>query len=118
MINTDNHSNKTTMKTILSIPGNSATSVLKSLHNNSISSNYMGLDQSGRLIMEINYEPEQTNLIKEINEYMDACESLLAEVTNAVNKAIETRNSQIYKLIEDMKKRREERERKENLIIE
>lgn len=106
------------MKALLSIPGSSATRVLKSLHRNAIPCTYVGLDQSGRIIMEITYKSNQTHVITEINDFIETCESLLVELTNEVNKAIEAHNSPFYKLIDEMKKTREEREKKEPLVIE
>lgn len=77
------------MKTLISIPGCAASGVLKSLKTNNVDCNYMGLDQSGRIVMEVTYNSEQAVLIKELNEYMQTWEELVGAFKYAINEAIE-----------------------------
>jgi len=73
----------------------------------------MGLDQSGRILMQIRYEANHDELIKELNTYMEQFEELLHEVTKAVKETIQKRNDEINKEIDEIlnrnKKKREER---------
>ncbi|MBI3521452.1 MAG: hypothetical protein HY062_19090 [Bacteroidetes bacterium] len=84
--NQENSSNTTTM---ISIPACSASQTLKSLHINNISCKYMGIDQSGRILMQINFDQQQKELIRELTNYMEKSEELVAEFAKAFNQSIE-----------------------------
>ncbi|HXB41689.1 MAG TPA: hypothetical protein VNZ49_14205 [Bacteroidia bacterium] len=103
----------TSTTSIISIPPCAASGILKSLNENKISCDYMGLDQSGRILMQIRYEANHDELIKELNTYMEQFEELLHEVTKAVKETIQKRNDEINKEIDEIlnrnKKKREER---------
>lgn len=77
------------MKTLISIPGNTASDVLKVLHDNNIPCVYMGLDQAGRIIMEITYEPAQASPLKKLNDYMKQYEEWFSALSKSMNEALE-----------------------------
>jgi hypothetical protein len=77
------------MKTLISIPGNTASEVLKVLNENNIPCVYIGLDQAGRIIMEITYEPAQAVPIKKLNDYMKQYEEWFNSLASAMNEALE-----------------------------
>ena len=77
------------MKTLISIPGNTASEVLKVLNDNNIPCVYMGLDQAGRIIMEITYEPAQASPLKKLNDYMKQYEEWSNSLADALNEALE-----------------------------
>lgn len=106
------------MKTLISIPGNTATSVLKSLHLNRIACNYVGLDQAGRLIMEINYEPAQEELIKDLNEYMKHSEELLLAITASVNEALDKQRQELFRSLDELKKKHEENKKAKTVTLD
>lgn len=97
--------NEKSTTTIISIPPCAASGVLKSLHTNKISCDYVGLDQSGRILMQIIYEKDHDTFIKEINDYMEKSEELLLVMNQVVNEVIQKKRDEIDKSIEDIKKK-------------
>lgn len=73
---------------MISIPPYGA-DALKSLQINSIPTRYLGLDQSGRILMEIDYTSDQAELIRQITTQMQKSEELVAEFTHIFNQTIE-----------------------------
>lgn len=76
-------------KTIISIPQCAATFVLKSLQENSIRCEYLGIDQAGKILMQANYEDEQEELIGDLNDYMEKSEMCLNEINQAIKTLME-----------------------------
>ncbi len=76
------------MKTIISIPPCAASSVLKSLHANNVNCKYLGLDQAGRILMELSSEELKSEFIQEIVQYMDSIETIVNEFTKVINETI------------------------------
>ena len=74
--------------TIISIPPCAASSVLKSLHANNVNCKYLGLDQAGRILMELSSEQLKSEFIKEIIQYMDGVETIVNEFTKVINETI------------------------------
>lgn len=97
--------------TIISIPPCAASGILKSLHTNKISCDYMGLDQSGRILMQITYEKDHDTFIKEINSYMEKSEELLQAMNQVVNEVIQKYRDEMDKSLEDSKKKYEARKK-------
>lgn len=97
------------MKTWITLPACVAGAVLKSLQQNLIICQYMGLDQSGRLIMDIQFKSGQSGLIKELTEYIDACEKIMAECSIALNKALEAEHKKFQQHLDDFSKRNSNR---------
>lgn len=93
------------MKTLMSISGFTAPEVLKSLHANDISCSYMGLDQTGRLIMEINLQEGQDQLIEQLNEGMIEREKAAAEITKAFEEAVKKQYLELSKFSEEAKRK-------------
>jgi hypothetical protein len=100
--------NESATTTIISIPPCAASGVLKSLHDNKVPCNYMGLDQSGRILMEINYEKQHDALIKELNTYMETSEELLQAITKCITEFVEKQNAEIDKSVKDIKSKYQE----------
>jgi hypothetical protein len=100
------------MKKIISIPGGSAAEILKSLCNNNIDTNYMGIDQSGKLLMEISYQPEQDALINNMLDYMKRCEEFVAELSQVFEKALHEKGSKLNTFIESLKQTGKEQQEK------
>lgn len=73
---------------MISIPPYGA-DALKSLQANAIPTRYLGLDQSGRLLMEIDYTSDQAELIRQITTQMQKSEELVAEFTHIFNQTID-----------------------------
>ncbi len=93
------------MKTsIISIPASTASGVVKSLHVNGIDCKYMGLDQSGRLLMEISYTDSQNQLIADLTDYMADIETMGNEIAKAINEFQEARRKFAVRDFEEFKK--------------
>lgn len=71
-------------KTIISIPECAAKFVLKSLQENNIRCEYLGIDQAGKILMQSTHEEEQEELIGDLNGYMEKSEKLLSEINEAI----------------------------------
>jgi len=97
--------------TIISIPGAAASGVLKSLHENKISSNYMGFDQSGRILMQITYEARHNDPVREINSYIEMIEDFLTGFNLVLNELMEKHSDEINKVMEVLKKKYEDRKK-------
>lgn len=99
--------------TIISIPSSAASEVLKSLSENNINCKYLGLDQVGKIIMELSHDATQENLIRELIQYMGKIEQLANEFTQvlkeAVKKASEESEKRLEKIIQDFRLRRKAR---------
>lgn len=78
--------NKTT---IISIPPCAVSNVLKSLHENSIDCKYVGIDQSGRILMELNFLQTQNELIRELITQMEKAEQVVNEFTKILNETMQ-----------------------------
>ena len=88
-------------KTILSITSMAAYRVLKSLEERGIKCSYLGLDQSGRLLMEFNHKAEDKPLLDELQKYMQDCESFINEfdaVLNQIARRYEAKHNSATKL--------------------
>jgi len=94
---------------IISIPPCAASGALKSLHENKISCDYMGLDQSGRILMQINYGKDQDSFIKELNTFIEASEEILLAITQSINEVIQKKHDEIDKILQEHKKKYAER---------
>lgn len=78
------------MKTsIMSIPQCAASHTLKSLSDNNINCLYMGVDVSGRILMQISFEQGQEKLIEELTVSMQECEKAINLLLQIVNTALE-----------------------------
>jgi hypothetical protein len=88
-------------KTIIGIPPCAATNTLKSLHHSNLKCEYMGLDQSGRILMQVNYVESQAVYIKELIAYVEKNEQVFLELSGVIN---ETLNKYIAKKEEKIKK--------------
>lgn len=102
--------------TIISIPPCSASTVLKTLHSNNINCQYMGIDQSGRILMEITFANENSSLIQELTTYMEESEKTLQEITKSVNEIIGKRFEGIDKIIREFKRKQTVRKLKMSLL--
>lgn len=91
--------NEQSTTTIISIPPSSASGVLKTLHRDKVPTDYMGLDQSGRILMQITLYEKHGNLLKEINEHIEQCEEITEAFTKAFNELIVKRNEEIDQLL-------------------
>lgn len=104
--------------TIISIPACASSTVLKSLHTNNVNCKYVGIDQSGRILMELTYEKKQFDLIKEIVSYMEKAEEMVNEFTKIVNETIskmqEQEDKAWEKKVKDLKIRFEKRKHKKD----
>lgn len=94
--------------TIVSIPASAATGILKSLHENKLQCNYMGLDQSGRILMEVGFDENHKGLMKELNEYIEKCEEIAQEWTKLINELVEKQRAEMNKPFEDIQKKSRE----------
>lgn len=74
--------------TIISIPACASTNVLKSLHANNVQCKYVGIDQAGRILMQLHYEESKTGLISEMVSYMESIEGIVNEFTKVINDTI------------------------------
>lgn len=83
--------------TIISIPGYAASGVLKSLHDNKIICDYMGLDQEGRILMEVCFDEKHNSLMKEINACIKQSEEIAQAFTQTLEELIKKRNDEIDK---------------------
>lgn len=82
-----NNQNQSNMKTILSIPQCVATHTLTLLGNSQIPCKYIGIDQSGRMLMEAEYPSGQKELMETVIADMQESErsfDLLLAVTNEI----------------------------------
>lgn len=104
--------NESSTTTIISIPPSAASGVLKALHGNKVPTNYMGLDQSGRILMEVTLYETHGDLLKEINEHIVQCEEISEAITKSVNELVQKRNEEIDKLLSEHRKKWREREGK------
>lgn len=91
--NNQTNQNQENMKTtIISIPQCVASHTLKSLDKNKITCQYIGIDLSGRILMEATYQSGQEKLMQEISEDMQEGEKaitlLLTIGTEIITEAI------------------------------
>lgn len=98
--------------TIISIPASASSGVLKALHGNKVPTDYMGLDQSGRILMEVTLYETHGDLLKEINEHIEQCEEISEAITKSINELVQKRSEEIDKLLSEHRKKWKERERK------
>lgn len=78
------------MKTsIMSIPQCAASHTLKSLSDNNINCLYMGVDQSGRILMQITFEQSKNEFIEELTSGMQEYERAINLIIQTVNTALE-----------------------------
>ncbi len=102
--------NEPSTTTIISIPPSAASGVLKALHGNKVPTDYMGLDQSGRILMEVTLYETHGDLLKEINEHIEQCEEISEAITKSVNELVQKRNEEIDKLLSEHRKKWKKRE--------
>jgi uncharacterized membrane-anchored protein YjiN (DUF445 family) len=93
--------------TIISIPSCSASETLKSLHQNNIPCKYVGLDQAGRILMELKIEKNHEKLIAQLIMDIEKTEQFLSELQQVINETIkkltEESNKKWDDLIKDFK---------------
>ncbi len=80
--------NKTT---ILAIPQCVASYTLKSLQENSINCEYVGLEEAGRILFQLEYGADQGKIIKELTNEMNECEksiNLLLSIGGEIMKEV------------------------------
>jgi hypothetical protein len=78
------------MKTaIISIPTCAASVVLKSLHEHNVRCEYVGIDQVGRILMQVTYETVKETLIEELILYMSESEQTVSEIKEIMQAAIQ-----------------------------
>lgn len=73
--------------TIISIPQCVASHTLKSLTDNNITCQYEGVDQSGRIVMKINYLSDQHGFLRKLNKDMEEGEesiNFLLEISGLI----------------------------------
>lgn len=75
-------------KTIISIPTCAASFVLKSLQENSIACEYLGIDQVGKILMQATHEEKQEKLLGELNIHIEESEKALNEINEAIKTLI------------------------------
>lgn len=76
--NNQTNQNQQNMKTtIINIPQCVASYTLKTLEENKITCQYIGIDLSGRILMEATYQSGQEKLIQKINEEMQESEKAI-----------------------------------------
>ncbi len=63
---------------IITIPQYMATFTLKGLYRNNISCQYEGIDQTGRILIRLNYLSDQDRYLRELFAEMEEGEKLLA----------------------------------------
>lgn len=102
--------------TIISIPPCSASTVLQTLRNNNINCQYMGIDQSGRILMEITFANENISLIQELTIYMEETEKTLLTITKSVNEIIGKQFEGIDKIMREYKRKQTVRKLKMSLL--
>ena len=74
------------MKTInLTLTGLTISEVLKSLHENSLTPTYLGIDQNFNLLYKVSYNTEKEDIIKSALKYIDDFEKLGREFELAVD---------------------------------
>lgn len=73
--------------TIISIPTSAASDILKSIHQNNVPCKYVGLDQEGRILMELSYEQAHDKLIRELIQYIKEKEQLMNEINQSLKEA-------------------------------
>lgn len=71
-------------KTIISIPTCAASFVLKSLQENNIRCEYLGIDQLGKILMQSTHEDKQEELIGDLNDYIEKSEMCMNEINEAI----------------------------------
>lgn len=74
---------------IISIPDGIVSSTVKKLRENVIACNYMGIDQSGRIIMQVRYEPDKEQFIQSIHKHILETEKTISEIMQGFNQALE-----------------------------
>lgn len=111
------NTNDKSIKTIISIPPCAASGVLKGLHKNKLCCDYMGLDQEGRILMEVTFEESHEVFMKEINEYIEECEGIADAFTKSFEELIKKRTNEIDQMLAEHKRKSEERKRKSSIIL-
>ncbi len=103
--------------TIISIPPCAASTALKSLHENNVNCKYVGIDQAGRILMELDYQETQNELIRELIINMQKTEQVVNELTNTINCIVKKTQDEAFKSIEELIKASKQKckERKERL---
>lgn len=89
---------------IISIPQCAASHVLTSLQDNNMKCNYLGVDQGGKILMEVTYETAQEDLIGQLNKHIIKSEGIMTEI---INSFLEYTKSQDKESDEVLKKFRE-----------
>lgn len=102
---------------IISIPGSATSEVLKFLHERRIPTDYMGLDQSGRILMEIYLDEKQAHYLKKINEHIKACEEFVQSVTQAYEDLLKKHNDKIERDIREIMNRHKERKQTQTSTV-
>jgi (p)ppGpp synthase/HD superfamily hydrolase len=64
---------------IISIPSCASEYVLKTLQENNIKCEYLGIDQAQKILMQISYQDEQEKLYRELNTHIEEADKLLNE---------------------------------------
>ena len=98
--------------TIISIPGCAASGVLKSLHENRIPTDYMGLDQEGRMLMEVSFEKEQDALMKKINEYIKQNVEIANAINESLNDLLKKSSDEVDQMIQAHRKKYQEKRKR------
>lgn len=105
------NTNDKSTTTIISIPGCAASGVLKSLRDNKILHDYMGLDQEARILMELTLEERHDKLLKQINEHIQQCEEISSAFAKALEELVKKRNEEVDQILADHKKKWYERKK-------
>jgi hypothetical protein len=75
--------------TIMSIPQCAATDTLKKLGEKQIACEYMGIDSSGRIVMQIAFEENLQDLINELTRSMEESEKAMIQLFKVVDIALQ-----------------------------
>ena len=75
--------------TVISIPGYIASGTLTELQEKNIVCNYKGIDQSGRLLMEIEFERDLKYFMERIIQDIQEAEKNMAAIQKEINEALE-----------------------------
>lgn len=92
-------------RVIFSIPGSAVSIVLKFLHENLLPTDYVGLDQEGRLLMEVYFNEEQKHLSKQITEYIEQMEEFSRSFEQTIKEVIRKRDENFNAILMKYRKK-------------
>ncbi len=90
---------------IISIPECATSHVLTSMQDNNMKCNYLGIDQGGKILMEVTYEITQEDLMGHLNKHIIKSEEILTELYNSYREYIKIQDKESDEVLKKIKEK-------------